>query len=119
MSENRYYLAYWCNEGFESLVDITEYQHWEKVCLLETIRNSKKESKPNPLGQMIGHMKLRMRFNPQREYELYAFMSNPDIDHKAIEEWSYNDPQSLVNWIRGNGVKIASDKREKERAKIV
>lgn len=105
-----YFLAYWSNEGFEALEDITRYENWDHVTLLETIKQSKKVDRPNPLWQMIGHMKMRMRFNPQREYELYAFMSTSSVTHDDLVEWMDRDPQSLVDWIRKNGVVIASDK---------
>lgn len=105
---NNYFLAYWCNEGFEALEDITKYEKWDQLQLIELLKDNK--ATKNPLWGMIGHMKLRMRFNPQREYELYAFMSTPSVNHEDILEWMRNDPQSLVDWIRKNGVKIASDK---------
>jgi hypothetical protein len=107
-----YFIAFWANDGFEALEEITEYEHWDNVNLLATIKESKMVTRPNPMNQMISHMKLRMRFNPQREYELYAFMSTESVDKAALDAWIDSDPQSLVNWIRKNGVKIASDKHE-------
>lgn len=105
---NNYFLAYWSNEGFEALEDITKYQHWDHQQLIDILKEKKPST--NPLWAMIGHMKMRMRFNPQREYELYAFMSTPSVDREDLIEWSDRDPQSLVDWIRKNGVMIASDK---------
>lgn len=105
---NRYFLAYWCNEGFEALEDITKYQHWEQQQLMDIL--SEKSPQKNPMNSMISHMKMRMRFNPQREYELYAFMTTPSVDREDLVEWSDRDPQSLVDWIRKNGIKVASDK---------
>jgi hypothetical protein len=53
-------------------------------------------------------MILRARANNQRHYEIYGFTS-----HES-EEWVRDifesEPQTIVNWIRDNGVKIYSDK---------
>lgn len=108
MNGNKYFLAFWSREGFEAIEDITKYEDWEKNQLFDIIAD--KGKKACPMNSMISYMKLRMRFNPQREYEIYAFMSNPDINLSNIKDWADRDPQSLVNWIRENGVKIASDR---------
>lgn len=108
MSTNNYYLAFWSRTGFEAIEDITKYQDWDKNQLFNIIADKGKQA--CPMNSMITYMKLRMRYNPQREYELYAFMSDPEIDLAALKEWADNDPQGMVNWIRANGVKVASDK---------
>lgn len=115
---SRYYLAYWCNQGFESIQDITKYEKWEQDQLVEILASRQTKSEPNPLGVMINSMKMRARVNSQREYELYAFMATDDIDHKAIDDWSIGDPQGLVDWIRKNGTKLYSDRSSAVRRTI-
>ena len=118
MSNNaRYFLAFWSREGFEAIEDITKYEDWDKNQLFNIIADKGKKS--CPMYSMISHMKLRMRFNPQREYEIYAFMSTPEIDREELIAWSNNDPQSFVNWIRENGIKIASDRGNILSEKVV
>ena len=104
------YLAYWCNEGFESLTDISKFEKWEQEQLVQILASKQDRTEPNPLNPMIQSMILRARFNPQREYELYAFAATDSVDPVAINEWMDRDPQSFVDWIRENGVKIHSDR---------
>ena len=105
------FLAYWCNEGFEYLDDITEYEHWEKRNLFEILNDRKPTA--NPIHKMISHMLLRARFNPQRYYELYVFSADNDCQLSDIKEWAHTDPQSLVDWIRINGLCQYSNRQEK------
>lgn len=116
-TKHNYFLAFWCCTGFEAVEDITKYQDWDKNQLFNIIADKGKRA--CPMNSMITHMKLRMRFNPQREYELYAFMTDPNIQKEDLAAWSDNDPQGMVNWIRANGVKIKSDKRIAESPVIV
>ena len=111
------WLAYWCNEGFEYLKDVTEYEHWDQQNLVEVL--SDRRPQPNPVYQLINHMTMRARFNAQRHYELYAFSSTADLELEDLQSWADTDPQSLVNWIRGNGVKLYSDRDPKPRRVIV
>lgn len=108
---SRYYLAYWCNEGFESIQDISKYETWEKGQLVEILASRQDRAEPNPLDTMVNAMRMRARVNPQREYEIYAFMASDDIDQKSIDDWADVDPQGLVDWIRENGSKIHSDRK--------
>jgi hypothetical protein len=106
----RYYLAFWGNEGFESIQDITKFEKWDQTQLMMILSEKQHGSEPNPLDVMINHMRMRARFNPQRECEIYAFMSKDDIDLDALNEWEERDAQGLVDWIRDNGLKLHSDK---------
>lgn len=112
----RYYLAFWGNEGFESIQDITRFEQWDQVQLMEIL--SDRPSKSNPLWPMISAMKMRARVNSQRECEIYAFSSNDDIELSDINAWEKSDPQSLVDWIRRNGVEVHSDKSTQQRRVI-
>ena len=111
------WLAYWCNEGFEHIKEITQYEHWDQEQLVEILAD--RNPQPNPLNQLINNMTLRARFNSQRQYELYVFKSTSDLELADLTAWSEEDPQSLVNWIRGNGVKLYSDHDPKPRRVIV
>ena len=108
----KYFLAAWHSEGLESLADITQYAKWEQQNLLSILKEEKQ--RPNPVNQIVFFMTMRARFNPQRNYEVYAFSS--DISEEDIEEMFKDYPQSIVNLIREKGVKVFSDvasKRER------
>ena len=110
------WIAYWCNEGFEYLDEITQYEHWDQEQLIKILADRK--TQPNPLNQLINNMTMQARFNSQRHYELYVFKSTSDLELDDLKAWSEGDPQSLVNWIRGNGVKLYSD-RELNSSKVI
>lgn len=101
------WLAYWCNEGFEHIKEITQYEHWGQQQLIDIL--SDRQPQHNPLNQLINNMTLRARFNPQRSYELYVFKSTADLELQDLQDWASSDPQTFVNWIRGNGIKLYSD----------
>lgn len=110
------WIAYWCNEGFEYLDEITQYEHWDQEQLVDILADRKPQ--PNPLNELINNMTMRARFNPQRHYELYAFSSTSDLKLDDLKTWSEEEPQTFVNWIRGNGVKLYSDHDPKPRKVI-
>ena len=116
----RYFLASWDAEGFECLQDITVYHEdsWEKQELIEILAGRKDKSTPNPLMQQLTAMKLRARFNTHRFPEIYAFKADDDITEASVHAWRDTDPQSLVDWIRTNGVKVVSHRRAEDRVVI-
>ena len=50
------YLVYWCEEGLESVVPITEYEQWDRDNTFRVLNNQ--ETARNPLNQMIQNMLL-------------------------------------------------------------
>lgn len=112
----RYILASWCSEGFECLQDITSMHPdlFEKGQIIEALKGNTPQK--NPLMQQISMMKLRARFNSQRQYEIYVFTMGDDVDFKDVEDWMIGDPQSLVEWIRVNHYsKVHSDYHRKHK----
>lgn len=108
----RYILASWDCDGFECLQDITSLHpdSFEKGQLIEALKGNTPQK--NPLAQQISNMKLRARFNSQRQYEIYVFSTEDSIEFKDVEDWMIADPQGLVEWIRKNHYsKLYSDYR--------
>jgi hypothetical protein len=116
----RYFLASWDSEGFECLQDITVYHedNWEKKELIEILAGRATSSKPNPLMQQLSMMKMRARVNPHRFPEIYAFKADDSITEEQVHAWRDSDPQSLVDWIRDNGIKVVSHRREENQVVI-
>jgi hypothetical protein len=110
------YLVYWCEEGLESVVPITEYEHWDRDNSFRVLNNQ--ETVRNPLNQMIQNMMLRARVNSQRHYELYAIDCDNSIDKTDIEQMFETDPQSAADLFRSRGHRLYSDRAEKNRVKI-
>ncbi|MEY4331954.1 MAG: hypothetical protein RLZZ196_692 [Bacteroidota bacterium] len=103
------FLGFWCNEGFEHLEDISKYEHWEQEQLVRLLKDE--TISPNPLGKLVGCLRLRAQFNTQRHYELYSFNVDSSLTEQDVRELAKSNPQYLVNWIRDNGQKIYSDRK--------
>lgn len=110
------YLVYWCDEGLESVVPITEYERIDTENTFRILSNQ--DPIRNPMYSIIQMMILRGQFNTQRHYELYAIDCDQTIDKEDIEQMFDDDPQAAADLIRSRGVKVFSDRAEKNRVKI-
>ena len=116
MTKNAY-LIYWCNEGLESVVPISQY---EEIDVANTFRILADEDPVrNPINTIIQTMLLRARCNTQRHYELYAIEADHGISGRDIETMFENNPQDSADTIRKIGVKLWSDRAKPDRIKIV
>lgn len=104
-----HWLVMWDMNGLESVFNLTEWKTrrkiWEKSKIWAELKGQKHDSPPPeiPFKNLI----LRARYNSQRYYEIYIFVSTEDInDRQDILDWFDADAQSAVNWIRKNGQKI-------------
>jgi hypothetical protein len=111
------YLVYWCEEGLESVVPITEYEQWDSENTFRVLNNQ--ETIRNPLNQMIQNMMLRARFNEQRHYELYAIDCDNGINKTDIEQMFEDNPQAAADLFRSRGHRLYSDRAAKNRVRIV
>lgn len=110
------YLVYWCEEGLESVVPITEYEQWDRDNTFRVLNNQ--EPVRNPLNQMIQNMMLRARVNGQRHYELYAVDCEADITKQDLELLFESCPQQAADMIRERGHKLYSDRAKSNRVLI-
>jgi hypothetical protein len=110
------YLVYWCEEGLESVIPITEYEQWDSENTFRILNNQ--EPARNPLNQMIQNMVLRARVNVQRHYELYAVDCNDSVSKEDIAQMFEDDPQAAAELFRSRGHRLYSDRAEKSRVRI-
>ena len=111
------YLVYWCNEGLESVVPITQY---EPIDVENTFRIlNDQEPVRNPMNSIIQMMMLRGRMNGQRHYELYAIDCVDGITKEDLEQMFEDNPQAAADLIRSRGVKVFSDRAYENKVKIV
>ena len=110
------YLVYWCEEGLESVIPITEYEQWDSENTFRVLNNQ--EPVRNPLNQRIQNMMLRARVNSQRHYELYAIECDHSIQKADIEQMFEDDPQTAAELFRSRGHRLYSDRAEKNRVRI-
>lgn len=110
----KHYLAYWCNEGLESITDVTKYSNWKQQQLVDIIAG--RAERNNPINQMINIMIIRAKANYHRRYEIYIF--NSELEKEDIEAAFEEMPQQLADTIRVIGQKIFSDRVEVSNIKI-
>jgi len=111
------YLVYWCEEGLERVVPISEYEQVDRDNTFRVLNNQ--EPIRNPVNSLIQNMILRARYNTQRHYELYAIDCDHSINKTDIEQMFENDPQAAADLFRKRGHRLYSDRVEKHRVKIV
>jgi len=106
----------WDQQGIESIVPITQYEDWDKVQLMQVIKDGTK--KDNPLNSIVNMLTMRARFNTQRHYEIYAIDCDPELDETFWAERWESDPQWSANIVREKGYKIYSDRANPSTIKI-
>lgn len=99
--KSRKFLAMWCNQGLECLIDFTKVEEDAIIAGLSG------ESYTPPVSLEI--LKLRAMVNQQRHYEIWAFTS--EIPEVSILELFSTSPQTIADAIRGCGHQIYSDRK--------
>ncbi len=110
------YLVYWCEEGLESVVPITEYEHWDAENTFRVLNDQ--DPLTNPLTRIIQTMILRAQLNTQRHYELYAVDCEADITGEYIAQMFEDNPQVAADLFRDRGHKLYADRANQNRIKI-
>jgi hypothetical protein len=102
----------WCNEGLESVVDITADEQQRAWTALKG---------KTPVSQMpnVNHMILRARYNTQRHYEIYTVEATEGITADDIRDMFEGSPQTAADTIRERGNCLHSDRAEKNKVLIV
>lgn len=111
MTKNAFIFSWDC-EGIESIVPITQYEHWDKENLMRMLKDE--STKRNPLDSIIRDLVLRAKFNSQRFYEIYAIDCDPSLDEEFWRKQWADNPQWTAEMIREKGHKIYSDRRTKK-----
>jgi hypothetical protein len=111
------YIVYWCEEGLESVVPITQYEHIDAENTFRVLNNQ--EPVRNPVNTIIQHMTLRSQFNSQRHYELYAVDCLDHITKQDLETMFEKDLQAAADLIRHRGHKLYSNRAQRDRVKTV
>lgn len=111
------FLFMWNSYGIESIVPITQYEDQMKLDTW-TILKGEKPSK-SPLDDILTSMQMRARFNPQRNYEIYAMDCEDGITEEQLFDFWDNDPQSAADLTREKGICLFSNRNKLQKVKIV
>lgn len=101
------YIASWDEFGLEALFNVTNIDENNVWKILKDER-----TQTVPLRNLI----LRAQFNPQRAYEIYAFVS--DLSEDEIAYCFEHTPQTIVEQIRQVGHKFFSNYNPHDKSKI-
>jgi hypothetical protein len=103
----------WDCYGLEVCCDVTKAQQramWEQL----------RSKLPSESGiPSLGHLALRARYNPQRNYEIYTVEAVEGITADDIREMFETDPQSAAETIRRLGNCFYSDRVDPSQRVIV
>jgi len=107
MTKNAFIFS-WDQTGIESIIPITQYEHWDKQNLINIL--SEKPSTRNPLTQIMHHVLMRARVNGHRHYEVYAVDCDESLDEEFWKEQWAECPQETAELIRERGHKLYSNR---------
>lgn len=107
------YIFMWSCEGIESIVPISQYEHWDQQQLINRLKEE--PIKPNPLNHIYNSLTMRARFNSHRNYEIYAVDCHSDLTEEFWHQQWKENPQFTADLIRDRGVKLHSDRSLKNQ----
>lgn len=111
MTTNAFIFA-WDMFGIESIIPISQYEHWDKEQLMNLLKGN--DRRRNPLDSIVRNLLLRARVNSQRHYEIYAIDCDEEMDEKFWRlQWA-EDPQFCADLIRERGHKLYSDRQRSQ-----
>jgi hypothetical protein len=111
MTTNAFIFA-WDEFGIESIVPISQYEHWDKQQLMNMLKEQQR--KRNPLDSIVRNLILRAQVNAHRHYEIYAIDCSEDMDEKFWRKAWAEDPQAMADLIRERGHKLFSARRTEQ-----
>lgn len=111
-NESTTWLVSFDTDGFEAIINVTEAYMEEAM---EALVSDNFKSK---LDSTLMAMKLRARFNAQRNPQIYTFVSSGEIDEETLRMVADENPQFLADWIRLHGSRIYGEKMVKDKRKI-
>lgn len=111
MTKNAFIFS-WDMYGIESIVPITQYEHWDKDNLIRILKDENVQ--PNPLNGIVRSLVLRAHVNPQRSYEIYAVDCDETMDMLFWKRQWEDFPQQTAEILRERGHKIFSSRETRQ-----
>ena len=121
--QDNLFLAYWSNEGFESILDLNEYKdvirdydivHMEATLSDDYSTLGSLDQLRSQLSAILHGMKLRAQMNNQRNYEAWVMRTTKDVSVEMLREMSKDSAQCVVDIFRSHGT-ILIDTRTPSR----
>jgi hypothetical protein len=105
-SRKKIFAIMWDCYGLESVIQLPD----PADATFALLKNQEPPKMPN-----LSHWKLRARYNPQRNYEIYIITAESEIEKNDIVEMFNAAPQDAADTIRRIGEKFYSDRDTSER----
>lgn len=103
MKTTNAFLLMWNQFGLEAAAPISQYEKIDQDNLLRILKGEKPE--PNLLNRLLHSWILRSRFNPHRNYEVWAVdVSDPTVTEQDWYDWFDENPQNFADLVRSKGV---------------
>jgi hypothetical protein len=119
------YIISWDMTGLEAVVDVTENiargNEFEREKIWDILKDPERIPRnewAHEVNQILHHMMLRARANPQRHYEIYSINTNRDITKLDLEDMFNDAPQAAADLIRDRGHRLYSD-RVNRRTQVI
>lgn len=110
------YLFMWNQYGIEAIVPITQYEDQDKFDMWKILKGE--PTGKNPLDDIFMSMEMRARFNPARDYEIYAMDCEEGITQEQLFEFWDNTPQAAADLTREKGVCLFTNRNKLNKVKI-
>lgn len=95
------FLLFWDIFGLESAINLDQIvQH-----RTEAVLKDEQPTEPD-LVALINMLELRARFNPDRQYELYAIGLPAHYTQDEVHDLFEQDAQAMADLVRSRGVKL-------------
>jgi len=107
------FIFVWDCYGIESIVPISQYEHIDRDNTMRILAEKPRVS--NPMDGIIRNLLMRARFNPQRNYEIYAIDCDASLDEAFWRNQWEEYPQETADLIRERGHELYSDRSTTER----
>lgn len=105
--DSNIFIVVWDMTGLEAVIDANELQS-------EDVMRRLRDEKGSKLGQTLFAITMRARANTHRHYEIYSIHTSPEITKLDMANMFYENPQSAADLIRDRGIKIYSDRANKQ-----
>ena len=110
------FLFMWNCYGIESIVPITQYEDQQKLDIWNILQE--KPVGKSPLDDILMSMEMRARFNPARDYEIYAMDCSEGITEEDLFDFWDKAPQAAADLTRKTGVCLFSNRNQSKKIKI-
>lgn len=96
MSGNVFVFSF-SNEGFESIVNLTEI---DQAAIMSKLAGKQATTS---VSSILNMMSIRARYNGERQMEVWLLKLSDDFTEEELTAWAAESPQEVADLARANG----------------